>query len=78
MNNQLYQIAPKFRDAIEHVQQDPNNMKILYFQHFPIGTCGDTCYMLAKYLSKEAKLNISIYYVDGDYNCIRGDLYTHA
>ena len=77
MNTQLYKIAESFRRAIEHAQQDPKNMKMTYFQHFPTGTCGNTCYMLAKYLSGETKLNISIYYVEG-YYYINGDFYTHA
>lgn len=49
-----------------------------YFQIFPIGTCGDTCYMIAKYLSDETKLNIPIYYVEGDYSSTNWDFYTHA
>lgn len=68
MNTQLYKIAESFRHAIEHARQDFNNKKYPYFQHFPIGACGDIC------LSKEAKLNISIYYVKG-YYYINGDLY---
>ena len=77
MNTQLYKIAESFRRAIELAQQDSNNNKYPYFQLFPTGTCGDKCYMLAKYLSEETKLNISIYYIEGDYY-INEDLYTHA
>lgn len=77
MNTQLYKIAESFRRTIELAQQDSKNMKIPYFQHFPTRTCDDTCYMSAKYLSGETKLNISIYYVEG-YYYINGDFYTHA
>ena len=63
MIRQLYEIAKNFRDAIEHAQQDPNNKKIPYFQLFPTGACGETCYMLAKYLFEETELNISIDYI---------------
>lgn len=77
MNTQLYKIAESFRRTIELAQQDSKNMKIPYFQHFPTRTCDDTCYMSAKYLSEETELNISIYYVEGNYYVDR-NLYTHA
>lgn len=71
MSNQLYKIAKNFRRAIEHAGHDPNNnnnnINNCYFKRFPTGTCGDTCYMLAKYLSADTNLNISIYYVIGEF-----------
>ncbi len=75
MNTQLYKIAESFRRAIEHARQDSNNKKYPYFQLFPIGTCGDTCYMLPKYFSENTELNIPVYYIEGDYH-IDGDFCT--
>ena len=67
MREILYKIAKNFRDAIEIAQQDFGNKNLMYFSLFPKGTCGSTCYMLAKYLSECLDLNAQIYYVEGKY-----------
>lgn len=67
MRGILHKIAKNFRDAIEIAQQDSGNKNFTYFSLFPKGTCGSTCYMLAKYLSECLDLNAQIYYVEGKY-----------
>lgn len=76
MRETLYKIAKNFRDAIEIAQQDSGNKNFMYFSLFPKGTCGTTCYMLAKYLSEETALNVNIYCVTG--YCYKPDFFSHS
>lgn len=76
MREKLYKIAKNFRDAIEIARQDFGNKNFMFFSLFPNGTCGSTCYMLAKYLSESFDLDAQIYYVEG--HCYKPKFSSHA
>ena len=48
----LYNIAAIFRQAIEKARDKGEFDNDISFYHFPRGCCGDTCYLLAEYLSE--------------------------
>ena len=47
----LYNLATTFRQAIEKANAAGEFDNDMTFYHFPRGCCGDTCYLLAEYLS---------------------------
>lgn len=66
----LYSLAAIFRQAIEKAKDAGEFDKDITFSHFPRGCCGDTCYLLAEYLSE---YGIRSFYMEMN----RGD-YSHA
>ena len=48
----LYNLVAIFRQAIEKAKDAREFDNDISFYHFPCGCCGDTCYLLAKYLSE--------------------------
>ncbi|PKK89945.1 MAG: hypothetical protein CVV64_11465 [Candidatus Wallbacteria bacterium HGW-Wallbacteria-1] len=48
--SKLLKAATKFRDAIEKCHK---GLKLLRFENFPRGSCGDTVYLLGRYLKDQ-------------------------
>ena len=48
----LYELASQFRKAIESAHAKGHFTHDNRFDDFPVGCCGDTCYLLAEYLSR--------------------------
>ena len=51
-DNQIRELAVKFRAAIEIAKNEGMFSSDIIFHHFPRGCCGDTCYLLAEYLKE--------------------------
>lgn len=70
MNNRLYRLVRKFRDALDRLKKAGELDDVICFRRFPHGSCGDTCYLLAEYL-----LENGIY---TEYVCGTKDEQSHA
>lgn len=46
----IYELASRFRKAIESAHDKGLFARDIGFDDFPTGSCGDTCYLLAEYL----------------------------
>jgi len=63
--NTVYQLAKKFRDAMERAKEAGVFNRTISFDDFPNGSCGDTCYLLSEFLLKHG---IYTEYVWGEAN----------
>ena len=57
----INKLAKTFRQAIEKARDAGEFQNDTSFYHFPRGCCGDTCYLLAEYLSEN---EIRSYYME--------------
>ena len=48
--DKIYELAKKYRNAIEEAKEEGENIKDVRFCQFPSGCCDDACDLLAQYL----------------------------
>ena len=51
-DSKIKQMAFKYRIAIENAKVNGALSTDLCFKHFPLGCCGDTCYLLAEFFRR--------------------------
>ena len=75
MNENIVQLAKKFRDAIDVAKSHGEFDGDFSFCHFPRGCCGDACLLLGHYLLTKG---INSRYVCGTYHGKQGSFQSHA